>query len=74
MPTSENSVPEEELPERQRLFLERLRRHDKRVKIIRDGERLSFHGPVIGEGPMPPAEPVVSESAISEPDEADGAS
>jgi hypothetical protein len=63
---SEDSVPDEALPERQRQFLERLRRHDKRVQVIRSGDQLKFHGPVIGDGTLPPAEP-----AGHEPDEAD---
>jgi hypothetical protein len=53
MASHEPLVPDDELPERQRSFLQKLRSHDKRVKIVRDGDKLIFHGPVIGEGPMP---------------------
>jgi hypothetical protein len=54
-------VRDEELSERQRAFVGRLRVHDQRVKISRDGDRLTFHGPVIGEGLLPPAAPEVVE-------------
>ncbi len=60
----EIEVSSEELTERQRLFFERLRQHDKRVKVVRAGPMLVFHGPTIGIGPMPDEEP-----AGNEPDE-----
>jgi hypothetical protein len=61
MSTFEDSISAEQLPERQRAFVEKLRRHDKRVKVFREASGLKFQGPVIGEGPLPPAEPEVSE-------------
>ena len=64
MTTPHEEVRDEELPERQRSFLERLRRHDKRVKVFRSGARNVFHGPVIGEGLMP-----VDAPATNDPEE-----
>ncbi len=66
MRSSENSVSDQDLPERQRAFVEKLRSHDKRVKVYREGAGLKFHGPVIGDGPLPPAEP-----AVADPDATD---
>ena len=57
----EIEVSAEKLTERQRLFLERLRQHDKRVKVVRAGPMMVFHGPIIGLGPMPEEEPGVTE-------------
>jgi hypothetical protein len=54
MTTDIRQVPEDNLPPRQRTFLDKLRQHDKKVVVLRDGGALLFRGPVIGEGPMPP--------------------
>jgi hypothetical protein len=68
MTAHEKTVTDDELAERQRTFLERLRQHDHRVKVTRRGDALVFHGPVIGDGLMPPespAEPVGSDDEAS---------
>jgi hypothetical protein len=62
MPAPEDTVSDDTLPERQRAFLMKLRGHDKRVQIFRAGERLMFHGPIIGDGPMPIDEPAAPDS------------
>jgi hypothetical protein len=61
MTTPHEEVRDEELPERQRTFLQRLRQHDKRVKVFRSGARNVFHGPVIGDGLMPADEPAITD-------------
>ncbi len=71
MITSDQEVPGEALPERQRAFLDRLRQHDKRVKVVRIGDKLTFHGPVIGDGPMPDSTPAAD---ISDEEEEPGPS
>jgi hypothetical protein len=55
MITDTRQVHETHLPPRQRKFLEKLRQHDQKVVVLRDGDgtKLRFLGPVIGEGPMP---------------------
>jgi hypothetical protein len=56
--TREDEIPEDMLAPRQREFLNRLRGHDRRAKVYRDaGGQPVFHGPVIGDGPMPPEAP-----------------
>jgi hypothetical protein len=62
MITTDQEMRDEELPERQRIFLDRLRQHDKRVKIFRTAGKNVFHGPVIGDGPMPTDEPPLRET------------
>jgi hypothetical protein len=61
MSSPETPVPDEELPERHRIFLQRLREHDHRVKVFRSGDKAVFHGPIIGDGPMPSDNPGVDE-------------
>lgn len=69
MPYSADTVSDQDLPERQRAFVEKLRTHDKRVKVYREGSGLKFHGPVIGDGPLPPAEPAVAEPGEDDQDD-----
>jgi len=53
MTTDIRQVHEENLPQRQRAFLAKLRQHDQKVVVLREYGKLVFHGPVIGDGPMP---------------------